>query len=72
MSEEILPRGTHVQTTKSDPDVANWTDGALRSRQWGVRGTIRDRFTGHGTCYSVEHEDGSIGYYDPSEFEVLK
>ena len=65
--------GTVVQTTKP-----NWekrregTDEAWAERKWGVRGEVLTHHASHGLCYEVLHRDGTVGYYDPSEFKVIK
>lgn len=37
----------------------------------GVEGIIIGYHTGHGLCYDVRHNDGSIGTYDPDELEGI-
>ena len=48
-----------------------WTKGGWASKKWGVRGTVIGHHDSHGLCYVVHHDDGSDGYYDPSELEVI-
>lgn len=63
--------GTRVRTTKANLALRKeWTKEAWESRQWGVRGKVRTHHDSHGLSYEVEHPDGSIGHYDPSEIEV--
>ena len=68
--QHLLP-GTRVQTTRANPTLRGWTREAAASRQWGVFGKIHTHHDSHGLSYEVEHPDGSIGHYDPSELEVL-
>jgi len=63
--------GTLVKTTE-DTGCDDWTREALASRKWGVRGMVITHHDSHGLCYEVKHEDGTVGYYDPSEIEVVK
>jgi hypothetical protein len=65
-----LDYGTRVITTGPNPDVDDWTDEALKKRRWGVSGSIIKHHDSHGLCYEVMHDDGTIGCYDPSEFQV--
>jgi hypothetical protein len=62
--------GTPVKTTKENPTVTDWTPEVLASRQWGVNGEVVTHHDSHGLSYEVKHPDGSIGHYDPTEFEV--
>ena len=48
-----------------------WTEEGWASRQWGVTGKVLTHHDSHGLCYEVQHEDQSVGYYDPSELEVI-
>lgn len=68
-----LKPGTRVRTTQINEDmVGEWSDEALASKQWGVTGEIVAHHDSHGLSYEVRHDgDGSIGHYDPSEFEVI-
>ncbi len=63
-----LTPGTKVLTTTAK--VHDWTAEALLKRKWGVRGEIITHHDSHGLCYDVQHSDGSVGTYDPSEFEI--
>jgi hypothetical protein len=38
-------------------------------RVWGVKGKVTDRLDSHVLCYQVQHEDGTIGYYEPTELQ---
>lgn len=61
-----------VKTTKEDPsDADSWTEKARSRRRWGVRGTVIACHNSHGLCYDVEHSDGTVGCYNPTELEVL-
>ncbi len=65
-----ISNGTKVVTTASNPEVDDWTREALQSRCWGVKGTVIMYHDSHGLCYDIQHEDGSVGSYDPSEFRT--
>jgi hypothetical protein len=70
---EILACGTQVQTTTENPSLRNeWTEEGKAKRKWGVQGIVIAHHDSHGLCYDVEHRDGSIGCYDPSELEEKK
>ena len=63
--------GTEVITTQANIDIADeWTKKAAAQRKWGVVGLVIAHHDSHGLCYDVKHTDGSIGSYDPSEFET--
>lgn len=62
---------TRVRTTQPNfSKRKEWTDEAWENRQWGVPGEVLTHHGSHGLCYEVQHEDESIGFYDPSELEV--
>ncbi len=64
--------GTTVRTTKPNWDLFHeWTDEAWNERKWGAKGTVLTHHDSHGLCYEVQHEDETVGYYDPSELEVV-
>ena len=63
--------GTKVVTTVPNTEVDDWTEEALLKRKWGVSGTIIMHHDSHGLCYEIRHEDGTVGCYDPTEFEVI-
>jgi hypothetical protein len=63
--------GTSVKTTRENPAVNDWLPGVTELRQWGVLGKVTMHHDSHGLYYGVEHPDGSIGCYDPSELEVI-
>ncbi len=63
--------GDRVQTTQENPKVTDWAEDAKKSRQWGVLGNVTVEHGSHGVCYSVRHDDGTIGYYDPTELEFV-
>lgn len=62
--------GTKVVTTKSNPEIDDWTEESLRARLWGAKGVVIMHHDSHGLCYDVRHEDGTVGCYDPTEFQV--
>lgn len=65
--------GTRVKTTKPNMKKREgWTPEAWKERKWGVRGEIVGHHDSHGLCYTVRHEDGTVGYYDSSELKVFK
>ncbi len=63
--------GTPVQTLSANPDVTGWSEVALISRRWGVRGTVVGYSDGHGPTVQVRHDDGTHSWYDPSEIAPL-
>ncbi len=68
----ILPVGTKVRTTQENESLrGEWTEEAQISRKWGVQGTILMHHDSHGLCYDVQHDDGTVGCYDPSELELV-
>ena len=67
--ERLLP-GTKIRTLEEKG--TNFTEDARKFRKWGVEGVIEKAHDGHGLCYAVKHDDGTYGYYDPAEFEILK
>jgi hypothetical protein len=66
-----IPVGTLVKTTEENPFVTDWSSEAKTSRKWGVEGSILVCHDSHGLCYEVRHPDGSVGYYDPTELELV-
>lgn len=69
----LIKRGTPVRTTKADASSSGgWSDAALADRKWDMQGVVTDHSDSHGLCYEIMHEDGTVGWYDPSEFEVLQ
>jgi len=40
-------------------------------RLGNVSGTIVEKHQGHGLCFSVRHDDGVIGCYDPDELTFI-
>lgn len=67
-----LDPGTKVKTSSGPKAKPNdWLPECLASRQWGVKGTILKHHDSHGLSYEVQHEDGTVGHYDPLELEVL-
>ena len=65
-----IPLGTRVETVKPDQESKDWTARALAARKWGVTGTVVKEHDAHGLFYDVEHEDGTMGYYEPRELEA--
>ncbi len=64
--------GTVVNTIQPTQSKENgWTEEGLASRQWGVEGEIVGYHDSHGLHYDVKHPDGTLGYYDPTELEVV-
>lgn len=63
--------GTLVKTTHANHDIKDWTPEGLASRQWDVKGKVVTHHDSHGLTYEVRHPDGTIGHYDPSEFELV-
>lgn len=75
---EHFLNGTAVCTVRladldQHPEIErrNWTAQALVERRWGVLGTIEKHSRGHGLCYKVNHVDGTSGWYDHAELQVL-
>lgn len=67
-----ISSGAKVRTTMPDlSQKKEWTKEAWAARRWGVRGTVKTHHDSHGLCYEVTHEDGTLGYYNPNELEVL-
>ncbi len=60
-----------VKTTQQNQNLrGEWTEEAQKNRKWGASGKIIGHSDSHGLCYKVLHEDGTEGYYDPSELEL--
>lgn len=76
MSEDRLPNGTIVRTLKVDDPSDDWTEEALKTRQWGYLGKVIGHHDAHGLTYEVQHLDdplaGTIGHYEPRELEVFE
>ena len=67
-----LNNGTLVRTTKPNLGMRKeWTEEGWESRRWGVLGKIIRHHDSHGLCYEVWHADETVGFYDPSELEVI-
>lgn len=66
-----LKNGTAVRTIAIPKAANDWTEEAIASRKFGVRGTIVCHHDSHGLCYDVMHEDGTLGCYDSGELVVL-
>lgn len=67
-----ISAGTRVVTTQATTSEAEWQEEARVQRKWGIRGTVSSHSDSHGLCYLVNHEDGTSGWYEPSEFEILE
>lgn len=64
--------GTKVRTTEPNMSMkTEWLPEAWVKRRWGVVGPVINYHDSHGLCYDVQHPDGSVGSYDPSEFCVV-
>jgi len=66
-----LPNGTKVLTKRKEKESLDWTLSALALRKFPIAGEIIGHHDSHGLCYVVLHDDGTQGYYEPDEFEVL-
>lgn len=63
--------GMVIRTTQPNWDKRReWSKEGWEERQWNVEGIVLKRLTAHGECYILQHPDGSIGLYDPSELET--
>ena len=62
--------GTKVTTDISAGDADDWMPEALASRKHNAKGVVVKHHDSHGLCYEVQHEDGTIGHYDPHELVV--
>ncbi len=68
-----LDPGTRVVTTQANESLRKeWTALAWASKKWGTHGTILMHRDSHRLSYDVQHDDGTEGAYDPSEFEVVQ
>ena len=68
-----ISAGTKVKTTQ--PNMAfrkKWTDEAWGKRKWDIQGTVDTHHEAHGLFYEVRHEDGTEGFYDPSELKIVQ
>ncbi len=66
-----LSPGVKVSTTSAAPGAEKeYTAEAQARRRWGISGKIINHHDSHGLCYEVEHDDRSVGVYDPAEFMV--
>jgi len=62
--------GDKVKTILTDKISDDWLPEALPKRKFGVLGVIVAEHNSHGECYEVQHDDGTIGSYDP--WELMK
>lgn len=63
--------GDRVKTRHTTNPPTDWTPEAARLRRFEVEGTVIQSHNGHGLCYSVRHENGTVGTYEPQELELL-
>ncbi len=64
--------GAMVKTTQPNwKKRGEWTEEGWASKKWGVQGTVLTHHDSHGLFYTVDHGDGTVGHYDPSELEVV-
>ena len=71
LKDPLMP-GTRVRTLSGKSDI-HFTPEYQKARRWGVTGTIECHHDSHGLCYEVKHDDdGSIGAYEPTEFEIIQ
>jgi hypothetical protein len=61
-----------VETARPETMSTDWTAEAKKARRWGVRGEIVAVKTGHGLCYEVRHDDGSLAFYEPRELRLVE
>lgn len=67
-----LAQGTLVRTTHENPKLSHeWSEEGRRTRKWGVEGIVDNHSDSHGLCYKILHKDGTEGFYDPSEIQVI-
>lgn len=67
-----LSPGTKVKVTELNEDMRDqWSPGVWESKKPGASGEVLTHHDSHGLCYEVEHEDGTVGDYDPSELETV-
>jgi len=64
---ETFKIGDQVETVTVPNPPTDWTVEAKRARKFGVRGEVVEVHTGHGICFSVRHDDGTVGAYEPRE-----
>jgi len=74
VSDERLAVGTMVRTHKVEDPSDDWTEEALKTRQWGYLGKIGGHHDAHGLTYEVQHFDieESVGHYEPRELRVFE
>lgn len=66
----MLDLGVEVQTLAKTGDHG-FLESARDFCQWGSKGLIVKSSGSHGLCYAVEHEDGTVAWYDPTEIRAL-
>jgi hypothetical protein len=63
-----IPIKTWVRTTQPNESLRKeWAPEVWEGRQWGVEGEVLAFHDSHGLSYEVQHPDGTVGHYDPSE-----
>jgi hypothetical protein len=70
MSE--IANGTKVKTVKPEVESKDWVGEVLASRKWDVTGKVVKKNDEHGLCYGVRHDDGSAGWYEFRELEIME
>lgn len=59
-----------VLTVRVDPrNDAQYLNGG--GRRWAAKGHLTGYSNSHGLCFEVTHDDGSLGYYEPSELKLI-
>jgi len=67
-----LQNGTPVRTREPNQALrGEWTTAGWLRKKSNVIGEILRHSDSHGLCYEVRHEDGTTGWYDPSELTDL-
>jgi hypothetical protein len=62
--------GNLVKTSDAPKGDQSWTEEAIKMRQFGVKGLVRQEHDSHGLCYTIEHSDKTKGCYNPEELEL--
>jgi len=63
----VIAVNDRVLTVRPESVSNDWMPEALLSRKWGVYGVVVRLKNGHGAVFTVRHDDGSAGYYEPRE-----
>lgn len=70
-NRQLISNGTPVITTTENPEIrAEFSNEAIAERKWGVQGSIIEHSDSHGLCYKVQHDDGTVAWYDLSELST--